>query len=160
MENVITGKYFQQDDFSQREREVLKQIIKETGFKPEKEIFRGVIYEKDKVGSLIYKGEYEEKPAVLKLQGLRPEIDEAEMVNKFMKQNKSSIVRVPELYYYKTWSEDRGYGFLISEYIDAPKIFEPPFATEEQMAEFGRFYPDYRTLALTNPWLEPIAKDS
>lgn len=160
MENIITGKYFKQDDFSRRGKEVLEQIIKETGFKPEKEIFRGVIYEREKVGSLIYKGEYKEKPAVLKLQGLKPEIDETEMVNNFMKQNKSSIVRAPKIYFYKTWSENRGYGFLISEYIDAPKIFEMPFATEEQMIEFGRFYQDYRTLALTSPWLEPTAKDS
>jgi len=160
MENVITGKYFKQDDFSQREKEVLEQIIKETGFKSEKEIFRGVIYEKDKVGSLIYKGEYQKKPAVLKLQGLQPEIDETEMVNSFMNQNKSSIVRVPKLYFYKIWSEDRGYGFQISEYIDAPKIFEVPFATEEQMGEFGKFYQEYRTLALTKPWLEPTTKDS
>ncbi len=160
MENVITGKYFKQDDFSQREKEVLEQIIKETGFKLEKEIFRGVIYEKAKVGSLIYKGKYRKKPAVLKLQGLQPEIDEAEMVNSFMKQNKSLMVRTPKLYFYKTWEEDKGYGFQISEYIDAPKIFEMPFATEEQMMEFGRFYQDYRTSALTSPWLEPTTKNS
>lgn len=160
MENIITGKYFKQDDFSQREKEVLEEIIKETGFEPEKEIFRGTIYEKDKVGSLIYKGEYKKKPAVLKLQGLKPEIDETEMVNKFIKQNKSPLVRVPKLYFYKKWNKDKEYGFLISEYIDAPKIFEMPFATEKQMTEFGKFYQEYRTLALINPWLNSAAKNS
>ena len=160
MENIITGKYFSQGNFSQREKEVLAQMLKETGFRPEKEIFRGVIYEKNKVGSLIYRGEYKKKPAVLKLQGLKPEIDEVEMINGFIKQNKSLSIRVPKLYFYKKWNKDKGYGFLISEYIEAPKIFEMPFAAEEEMKEFGRFYQEYRTLALTNPWLEPTAKNS
>jgi len=160
MENIITGKYFKQNDFSQREKEVLEQILKETGFKPKKEIFRGIIYEKNKVGSLIYKGEYKKKSAVLKLQGLEPEIDEVEMINKFMRQNMSLLVRAPILYFYKKWSKGRGYGFQISEYINAPKIFEMPFATKEEMEEFGKFYQDYRTLALTIPWLKPATKNS
>lgn len=160
MGNIITGKYFKQKNFSQREKEVLEWVLKETGFKPEKEIFRGVIYEKDKVGSLIYKGKYKKEPAVLKLQGLRPEIDETEMVKKFMKQNKSTLVRVPGLYFYKKWSENTGYGFLIFEYIDAPKIFEMPFASDKEMRNFVKFYQDYRTLALTNPWLRPTAENS
>lgn len=160
MENKITEKYFDQEDFSQKEREALKQVMSETGFEPEEEIFRGVIYEKDKVGSLIYKGKYNDNLAVLKLQGLKPEIDEGEMIENFEKQNKSSFVRLPSLYFHKPWSKDRGYGFLITEYIKAPKIFEPPFAYDNQMAEFGRFYQEYRTRAITRPWLKQEAKNS
>lgn len=160
MENKITEKYFDQEDFSQKEREALKQVMSETKFEPEEEIFRGIIYEKDKVGSLIYKGKYQGESAVLKLQGLKPEIDEGEMIENFEKQNKSSFVRLPKLYFHKPWSEDLGYGFLITEYIEAPKIFEPPFASEEQMAEFGKFYQEYRTQAITRPWLKQEAKNS
>src|SRR3989338_9159052 len=72
MSNKITEKYFTQDDFSQREADVLAQVTAETGFVVEKEIFRGMIYDKSKVGSLIYKGTLDGKPAVLKLQGLKP----------------------------------------------------------------------------------------
>ena len=32
MANKITGKYFTQEDFSQREQEVLAEVTKETGF--------------------------------------------------------------------------------------------------------------------------------
>lgn len=74
MSNKITEKYFIQDDFSQRETDVLAQVTAETGFIVEKEIFRGIIYDKNKVGSLIYKGTFDGKPAVLKLQGLKPEV--------------------------------------------------------------------------------------
>lgn len=160
MSNKITEKYFTQDDFSQREADVLAQVTAETGFIVEKEIFRGMIYDKNKVGSLIYKGIFDSKPAVLKLQGLKPEVDEGEIVKHFTAQSKSKLVRVPALYVHKPWTEERGYGYLITEYLDAPKIFEMPFASAEQMQDFARFYQEYRTSALTRSWIEPETKDS
>jgi len=160
MSNKITEKYFTQDDFSQREAGVLAQVTAETGFVVEKEIFRGMIYDKNKVGSLIYKGTLNGEPAVLKLQGLKPEIDEGEIVRHFTDQNQSKLVRVPTLYAHKPWTEERGYGYLITEYLDAPKIFEMPFASAEQMRDFALFYQEYRTSALTRSWVEPETKDS
>lgn len=160
MSNKITEKYFTQEDFSQREAEVLAKVTAETGFIVEKEIFRGTIYDKDKVGSLIYKGVLSGKSAVLKLQGLKPEIDEGEIIKQVTIQNQSTIVRVPFLYAHKLWTQDCGYGYLITEYLDAPNIFEMPFATHEQMQNFAHFYQEYRTLALTRPWTEPETKDS
>lgn len=160
MSNKITEKYFTQDDFSQREVEVLAQVTAETEFVVEKEIFRGMIYDKNKVGSLIYKGTLNGKPAALKLQGLKPEVDEAEIVRRFTDQNQSKLVRVPVLYTHKPWTEERGYGYLITEYLDAPKIFEMPFASTEQMEDFARFYQEYRASALTRSWVWPEKKDS
>ena len=160
MSNKIIEKYFTQDDFSQREADVLAQVTAETGFVVEKEIFRGMIYDKSKVGSLIYKGTLNDKPAVLKLQGLKPEVDEGEIVRRFIDQNQSKLVRVPAFYAHKVWTEERGYGYLITEYLDVPKIFEMPFASAEQMQDFTRFYQEYRTSALTRSWIEPETKDS
>ncbi|MEK7452756.1 MAG: hypothetical protein AAB614_00820 [Patescibacteria group bacterium] len=160
MSNKITEKYFTQDDFSQREADVLAQVTSETGFVVEKEIFRGMIYDKTKVGSLIYKGMLNGEPAVLKLQGLKPEVDEGKIVRHFTDQNKSNLIHVPIIYRHKPWSEERGYGYLITKYIDAPKIFEMPFASTEQMLDFARFYQEYRTSALTRSWIEPETKDS
>lgn len=160
MGNKITEKYFTQDDFSQRKVAVLAQVTAETGFVAEKEIFRGTIYDKNKVGSLIYKGTLKGRSAVLKLQGLKPEIDEDEIVRRFTDQNQSKLVRVPVLYVHKPWTEERGYGYLITEYLDAPNIFEMPFATQEQMHDFARFYQEYRASALTSPWIEQETTDS
>ncbi|MEK7460434.1 MAG: hypothetical protein AAB628_02715 [Patescibacteria group bacterium] len=160
MGNKITEKYFIQGDFSHREADVLAQVIAETGFVVEKEIFRGTIYDKNKVGSLIYKGTLGGKPATLKLQGLRPEIDEGEIIKRFAAQNQSNLVRVPALYVHKPWTEKYGHGYLITEYIDTPKIFEMPFATAEQMQDFARFYQEYRTSAIVSPWAEPETTDS
>lgn len=160
MSNNITEKYFTQDDFSRQEADVLARVTAETGFVVEKEIFRGTIYDKNKVGSLIYKGMLKAKPAVLKLQGLKPEVDEGEIIKRFTAQSKSKIVRVPALYVHEPWTEGHGYGYLITEYLAAPKIFEMPFATPEQMKDFARFYREYRTSALTRSWMEPETKDS
>lgn len=160
MSNKITEKYFTQDDFSKREKEVLKKVTKETGFVVEKEIFRGVIYDRNKVGSLIYLGTWKGKPAVLKLQGLKPEIDESEIVKHFKAQNQSKIVRTPELYAYKLWNAKQGYGYLITEYIDALPIFEMPFASDKQMKDFASFFQEYRTSSLTRSWISQETLDS
>jgi hypothetical protein len=153
MSNKITEKYFKQTDFSTQAAAVLTQVSEETGFVAEKEIWRGVIYDKNKVGSLIYRGVWQNKPAVLKLQGLKPEIDEQEMVEKFNAQNKSRRARLPEIYLSEPWNEKRGYGYLICEYLDAPLIFKMPFASSDEMRDFVNFYQEYRELSLTKPWL-------
>lgn len=156
----ITEKYFTQGDFSKREKEVLAQVTEEMGFQVEKEIFRGTIYDRTKVGSIIFQGTWRGKRAVLKLQGLKPEIDEGEIIKHFTDQNQSKLVRVPKLYIHSPWDAKRGYGYLITEYIDAPKIFEMPFATQEKMQDFARFHQEYRTSALTRSWIEPETMDT
>lgn len=160
MANLITEKYFTQEDFSKQEDRVLAEVTRESGFVVEREIFRGVIFEHSKVGSIIYRGTWQGKPAVLKLQGLKPEMDEGEIVKRFTEQSRSAIVRAPSLYFHQPWSRQRGYGYLITEAIDAPKILTMPFATPEQMVDFARFYQEYRTSALTRPWLKPESLDS
>jgi len=160
MANKITEKYFTQNDFSRMKDKVLAEVTAETGFIAREEIFRGVIYERQKVGSLIYKGTWQRKPAALKLQGLKPEVDEGEIVKHFTGQNNSRLIRVPKIYVHFPWQAKRGYGYLITEYVDAPKIFKMPFATAEQMLDFARFYQEYRTSALTRPWLEPETLNS
>lgn len=159
MDNKIIEKYFSQEDFSKQKQKALSEVVRETGFKVEKEIFRGVIYEKEKVGSIIYKGVFKGKPAVLKLQGLRPETDEGEIIRRFIKQNKSKLVRVPLVYDHKPWNKKRGYGYLITEYVDGHKIFTMPFASPTEMQNFASFYQEYRTSALTRPWSKPETKD-
>jgi hypothetical protein len=140
MGNRITEKYFERNDFLDLKEKALKEIIAKTNFTPEKEIFRGQIYNKDKVGSLIYKGAWKNQPAVLKIQGLKPEVDEINIINKFNRQNKSAIIRSPKLYGGLKWNKKDGYGYLILEYVDASKIYQPPFASQEQIKDFCALY--------------------
>ncbi len=90
MGNKITEKYFEHSNFADDEKRVLEEVMTKTNFQPEKEIFRGQIYDKDKVSSLIYKGVWQEKPAVLKIQGLQPDVDEIDMIDRFNDQNESA----------------------------------------------------------------------
>lgn len=158
--NQIAEKYFTQGDFSRREREVLAAVTKRTGFVVEREIARGTIYDQRKVGSLIYRGTWRGKSAVLKLQGLRPEVDETKMMRCFTVQNQSQCIRVPRPYAHQPWTKARGYGYLITERIEGRKIFEMPFATSRQMREFARFYDEYRRHAVAIPWFKPETYDA
>lgn len=160
MANKITEKYFIQDDFGKKADQVLAEVVDKTGFVMEKEIYRGIIYEKKKVGSIVYQGQYQDKPAVLKLQGLRPEIEEAAMIAAFNSQNQSQLIRLPQVYVSKPWIEAKEYGFLISEFITAPKLFRMPFASDHDMKIFADFYQEYRTKAVTKPWFEPETSES
>lgn len=156
METVIkiVEKYFTQEDFSKRENEVLEIAVSKTGFTPQVVLFKGMIFDPDKVGSIIYKGIYEGKPAVLKLQGLHPETDEADILIGFKKQNRSKIVRLPELYTYQKWNEKDGFGFLVTEFIPYEKIHEMPFPSSKQIKLFCDFYEEYKTNCVNTPFVK------
>ncbi len=139
------------------EDKVVAKILKATNFKIEKEIFRGRYYHNGRTltGSILYKGVYKGMPSVLKVQGLRLAESESKIIRVFESQNKSKKIHAPKQYLVKEWEEGPEYGFSISEYVDAPTICERPFATREQMRDFARFYQEYRTKAITKPWIEP-----
>ncbi len=160
MTNKITEKYFTQGDFSKLKAKALKEVAAETGFSVDREIFRGMIYDPLKVGSLIFKGSYQGKPAVLKLQGLKPHVEESVMIKSFNRQNQSKKIRLPKLYLDKTWNEKTGYGYLITELIEAPKLFRLPFADHADQKLYADFFQEYRTKALVTPWLPPDALNS
>ncbi len=150
MNNKITKQYFEYTNSADHAEKILKEIITKTNFQLEKEIFRGQIYDKDKVGSLIYKGISQNKPAVLKIQILQPTIDEIDIIKKFNKQNKSTKIRLPKLYDGSKWNEKDGYGYLLLEQIDTPQIYQPPFARQEQIKDFCALYQEYKTKCLRN----------
>lgn len=154
MSNKITGKYFGHANFADHEKRVLEEITIKTNFQSEKEIFRGQIYDKDKVGSLIYKGVWRNRPAVLKIQGLQIDVDEIDIISRFNDQNKSAIIRLPKLFDGAKWNEQDGYGYLLLEYIDASQIYQPPFASQEQIQEFCAFYQEYKTKCLRESFFE------
>ncbi len=159
MSNKITEKYFDKFDFLEREKQILSEIEKKADFISEKEIFRGEVYDKDKVGSLIYKGKLQDKSAVLKIQLIKPNIEEADMINFFNKQNKSKKIRLPKLFKSSRWSKKDGYGYLIMEFIDAPMIYDFPFASPEQIKSFCGFYQEYKTKAVNKPFFEKSADE-
>ncbi len=154
MGNSMGDRYFEHVNFADHEKRALEEIMTKTNFKPEKEIFRGQIYDKDKVGSLIYKGVWQDKPTVLKIQGLQPDIDEIDMIGRFNEQNKSTKIRLPKFCDGSKWDKQHGYGYLLLEYVDAPQIYQPPFANQKQIKDFCALYQEYRTNCLCEPFVE------
>ncbi len=153
MVNKVTEKYFTHKDFAFRAKGALKAVVKDTGFSVGKEIFRGQILDKDKVGSVIYSGIYKQKPSALKLQGLRPEIDEADLVKAFEKQNKSKLIRLPKIYLNRKWNKTKGYGFTISEFVSGKKIYGYPLAAKADMLRFTKFYNEFKSSTLKKPFV-------
>ncbi len=152
MSNQITEKYFNPPDLQNHEQKILAEILSQTNFQIEREIFRGQIYDKNKVGSLIYKGIWEQKPAVLKIQGLKPEIDETDIIKKFNSQNLSTKIHLPKLYKSVHWNNHNNYGYLISEFIEAPLIYSEPLANSTERQDFCNFYQEYKTKCLSKPF--------
>jgi hypothetical protein len=119
-----------------------KQIIKKTNFKPKKEIKRAEYYAFGKTRVLIFTGQYKNKPAVLKIYD-DPRISEEPLAQiKFNQQNKSKILRAPEVYKHEIASPQK--GWLIMEKIPETAIsFKRPLKPE-QRKEFLEIYLEYR----------------
>ncbi|OGG90337.1 hypothetical protein A3H55_00730 [Candidatus Kuenenbacteria bacterium RIFCSPLOWO2_02_FULL_42_16] len=123
MSNTILTHYAKKLELNQKADRFLAGIIKESGFASEKEIWRGLILgDKKKAGSVIYAGRYKNKPAVLKIQHLKPVIDEPEIIRKFYQHSKSRKVFAPKIYFDRPWNRSRGYGYFISELIEGENI--------------------------------------
>jgi hypothetical protein len=139
---------------ARNETAVVAGAVRETGFKIEKEIYRNfdTVEGKKYLRSLIYKGRYRGKDAVLKIHGTEAVSRDFGEIRKFDKQNKSKLVRSPKVYSHK-WNRASGYGFTIFEYIGTPEIINRPFPTHSQLRDFVRFYEEYRTHAISRPWI-------
>jgi len=155
MSNKITEQFFTHEESAESLKDrALAKIKADTGFEDEKLIFCGQIYQPDKVGSLIYQGKYQGKPAVLKIQGMPLAINEIDIIEAFNRQNKSHTIRLPEIYRSSQWNKDDGYNFLIMESVSRRHIYRPPLATPEEREEFCDFYQEYKTNAITEPFLD------
>lgn len=154
MSNQITEKYFNTLNTLPRNI-IISNVLNKTKFEPQKEIFRGRIYDKDKVGSIILKGLWQNKPAVLKIQILKLEFDEYYLLKKFRKQNKSKIIRSLKVYKHQKWNSDDGYGYLIMEFADGKPIYEYPMAKPSEIKEYCQFYEELKTKSITNPFFPP-----
>jgi hypothetical protein len=96
---------------------------------------------------------WQEKSAVLKIQGLKLEVEEAIILREFTLQNKSNRIRAPKVYLHEPWQEERGYGFSILEEITSPRIFQMPHANEAEMNTWCDFYQEYKTEAVLEKWI-------
>lgn len=146
---------------STNEKSMLRQVKEETGFVPEKNLYtHWEFFDKMRIRDKVYEGyDGEGRLSILKLEGIKVNINEIDMIRAFENQNKSTLIRAPKVYFAKKWSAKTGYGFILMEHVGDVPIFNTPFATHSDQDEYIRFYQDYKTRAVTKPFIVTNAQE-
>src|SRR5258708_6572144 len=152
-QNEIAHNYLKGSDLQEREKEVLKDASEKLNFKPSKLIGRSSWWGSTEIGAFHYSGEFDNKKAVLKIQGVKPSISEINMINNFAKTNKSKLVGPPHLYASISWDEEKRYEALVLEFIEGEKVIKTP-TNKKEVDEFFEIYEDYRNNCLSSPWID------
>ena len=151
----ITDKYFQNHTFAASAQAITDSLCAKLGFHIEQKIFEGKIYDAAKLGSIILKGTWKKIPAVLKIQGLKLEVDEMEMITSFNAQNQSAKIRLPKIFKAAGWNERDKCGYLLMEHIPQPPIMTLPNPNQDEIQRFLEFFKELKTKAITKPWMQP-----
>ncbi len=117
-----------------------KEIAKKNNFVIEKKIYQGEYYSAGKIRNVIFSGIYKNNPAVLKVYDDPRMTDETVSHKKFNEQNKSEILKAPELYASQRISIYK--GWLVMEKLSNGKFFQPPLNKNEK-EEFLNIYFEY-----------------
>lgn len=151
--NRVSEKYLETDgSFGERIPAIVEEVSARVGFTPDREIARGVLYERAKAGTALVAGTYRDRPAVLKLQGIKLEIEEADLMRQFTLLNGlarqegggTEKIRVPEVLLHERFDAARGYGFMVMERINGLRIYSPPSASPRARRRYAEFYGEFR----------------
>ncbi|MBU3956920.1 hypothetical protein KKI19_01380 [Patescibacteria group bacterium] len=142
-------------DMSTREKEILKNIISQTDFTPKKIIWRSSYWGTSQIGAVHYRGTFKNKPAVLKIQGVKPGVSEIYMIKQFTAQNRSKIIKPPNLLATIPWNDAKHYEALIMECVTGRKVLQSKkLQSRQNIKKFLDYYQEYRKNCLPkNPWL-------
>ena len=141
-------------DMTSREFDILKEISSVTGFISSRNIWRSKYWGKN-LGASHWLGKYDKKDAVLKIQGVRPNVSEIYMIEEFSKQNKSILVGPPSILRSILWNDKNNYEAIIAEHASGDKVVvDGKIATSENIATFLSYYKEYRQNCIPmKPWL-------
>jgi hypothetical protein len=142
-------------DMSSKEKEILAEIVAQTQFKPKKVIWRSSYWGTTQIGAVHYQGTFKGQQAVLKIQGVKPEVSEILMIKEFAAQNRSQIIRPPKLFTTITWKKTGQYEALIMEHVTGKKVLQSgQLQTQEKVGRFIGYYQEYRKNCLPKKtWL-------
>ncbi len=157
----LTSDYHKGIDITSVEKNIIDEICNKTGFIVEKNIWRSSYWGSNQIGASHWSGTFNDKPAVLKIQGAKPNISEVDIVKVFSKQNRSKLIRPPIIYEHIAWSDVNGYEAIISEYVQGQKVVEDgKINTEDNVSKFMSFYKEYRNNCIpAKPWIEKPDKN-
>jgi len=151
-QNFIAESYFEGSDLDKRIETIVNEVSKETGFLADGQSKTSAWWGSKIIGAFHCSGRYQGKAVVLKVQGVKPNTSEIEMIRSFDKQNQSKLIRPPKLYATIPWSDDKRYEALILEGVGEKKIVNVPTNSDEIKRYFETFR-EYREKCRNSPWL-------
>lgn len=161
-QNHVAANALQENDLLEREQAILNEIASLSGFEVGSLLSRSSWWDpKGPIGAFHYSGTFEGKPAVVKVQGVKPISSEAGHITQFANAGTAvqAHIRPPHLYFHLPWDDSRRYEALILESIAGKPIIGFP-ATSEQLNEFFRAYREYRKILTQEPWIAPLEESA
>lgn len=142
-------------DMSDREEEILRDIKSKISFQPEELIWRSSYFGTKQIGAVHYRGHFNGQPAVLKIQGVKPDVSEVFMISEFARQNRSKVVRPPLIFHSVPWNDANGYEAIIEEEVKGAKVLQSKqLQPTKNIRKFLSYYQEYRQHSLPKtPWL-------
>lgn len=141
-------------DMTGSELKILDEICK-IGFTPIRNIWRSTYWGKN-LGASHWLGRYNNDDVVAKIQGVKPNISEADIINKFELQNKSKIIRAPKVLYHIPWNDKNGYEVIITDYVFGSKVLlDGKIVDKAEISNFLSYYREYRKNCLpSETWID------
>jgi hypothetical protein len=153
-QNEISHLHHERPNLAEREDDIVAEVSESIGYKPEKLMGRSHWWGSKEYGAFHYEGSFESKPAVLKVQGVKPATSEVETIKAFKEANRSKLIRPPYIYASIPWNEDLSYEAFVMEKVEGEKVVHIPFK-EGELDTFFMLYDDYRKNAgLETPWVD------
>lgn len=144
-------------DLLEREKSILLDVQKRLDFTPQKRLGDSRYWVKTYAGAVFYLGTFQDQPAVLKIQGVKPPVSEVDNLQAFAAQNTSALIRPPQLLSFLRWDNKRRYEALVLEHVTGQPAIGFPTTTQE-VTRFFKLYQDYRLHCRNNPWLPKPAQ--
>jgi hypothetical protein len=161
-ENDILGSAIEHSGFSDEDiQSAIEQISADTGFEAKDEIQRRYIYDRSKTWRVRIAGLYQGKPAVLRIENLKLNIEEEQAREAFRQQVKErkGNVRPPDTYAFVSFDESRKHGWSIDESVPGPMLFDPEGDPEFAADRFCSFYRELRRAVPRAFWSGPSDPD-
>ncbi len=153
VQNIISRKALEKSDLKERVDQIVKEVVQKTEFEPNRLLSESGWWGSEQIGAFHFKGEWQERSVVLKVQGNKPETSEIYMIESFDKNNKSDWIRPPRIYESMPWNDKRGYEALILEDAGTEKVVNLP-TNKKEIDEFFTIYKEYKEKCCDQRWIE------
>lgn len=145
-------------DLSHRWETLLEEICEQTKFIPESlgSVRMSQWWRTGKIGAVSINGTYTptRKPAVLKIQGSKPKLNEVKMIEAFNQQNKSTLIRAPYVYEHIDWDTEKQFEAIVFEKVEGREIISTKPVPSTELKNYFELYQDYSINCVNDPWIE------